>query len=103
MSRRKRNQLTQQAEVRRGRRALIYTRVSTEEQAQNAHSLIEQEHLLVEWCARENYEVVGRHVDAGFSARSLKRPAFQQMVDRLMRWSSIHSAEVSGTSLNKKV
>jgi site-specific DNA recombinase len=82
MSRRKRHQLAQQTEVQRARRALIYTRVSTEEQAQNAHSLIEQEHLLIEWCARENYEVVGRHVDAGFSARSLKRPAFQQMVDR---------------------
>jgi site-specific DNA recombinase len=82
MSRRRRQQqaLLAESDAGRSRRALIYTRVSTEEQAKNAHSLMEQEHLLTAWCERENYVIVGKYQDAGFSAKSLKRPAFQNLL-----------------------
>jgi site-specific DNA recombinase len=64
------------------KKALIYSRVSTEEQAQNAHSMIEQERLLRDYCEQNGLVVVGHHSDAGFSASSLKRPGFQAMLDR---------------------
>jgi site-specific DNA recombinase len=86
MSRRKRQYQAQQAKAAAGLplRVLTYTRVSTEEQAKNVHSLMEQDHLLTTWCDGKGYQIVGRHQDAGFSAKSLKRPAFQQLLDRAL-------------------
>jgi site-specific DNA recombinase len=86
MSRRRREQHAQLANAASGQplRVLTYTRVSTEEQAKNAHSLMEQDHLLTTWCHGKGYEIVGRHQDGGLSAKSLKRPAFQQLLDRAL-------------------
>jgi site-specific DNA recombinase len=96
MSRRRREQQAKLAKAASGQplRVLTYTRVSTEEQAKNAHSLMEQDHLLTTWCDRKGYEIVGKHQDRGFSAKSLKRPAFQQLLDRALDPSARISAIV---------
>jgi site-specific DNA recombinase len=42
------------------RRAILYTRVSTDEQARSGYSLAQQLEALREYAAREGYEVVRR-------------------------------------------
>lgn len=62
-------------------RAAIYTRVSTEGQAEEGYSLDSQERLARERCSREGWEVVGVYTDAGISGKDVQhRPAFQRLV-----------------------
>lgn len=60
-------------------RAVIYIRVSTKDQATNL-SLPTQERECREVCRRNGWEVVRVFVDAGQSAKSTDRAAFQQML-----------------------
>lgn len=62
------------------KRAALYVRVSTEEQAREGVSIDAQLKALLEFCADNQYEVVDRFIDAGESARTDKRPEFQRMV-----------------------
>lgn len=64
------------------RRVVIYTRVSTEMQEQDGYSLEEQERLCraaVESKGRE-WEYVRTYCDAGFSGKTVDRPALQEML-----------------------
>lgn len=61
-------------------RAALYVRVSTDEQATEGLSLDAQARLLREYCAAQGYEEYGLYTDAGESARTDKRPAFQEMI-----------------------
>lgn len=67
------------------RRAVAYIRVSTEEQAEDGMSLDTQEADLRRAAAREGFEIVEILRDEGVSAfkKSLKRPAFNEMMERL--------------------
>jgi site-specific DNA recombinase len=65
-----------------GRRAAIYVRVSSEEQAAG-YSLAAQERAVVTYCTQQGWELVSRYYEPGKSARTddeRKRPAFQQML-----------------------
>ncbi|MCZ6594729.1 MAG: recombinase family protein, partial [Bacteroidetes bacterium] len=64
------------------RKAVIYTRVSTEEQKENGFSLQEQEARLKRYCQREDIEVVAHYQD-DHSAKNFNRPAFQKMLTDL--------------------
>jgi site-specific DNA recombinase len=70
----KKRQLREQPPV-----ALLYLRVSTKEQLQNL-SMEVQEGRCREWCDRQGYEVAGVFHDDGVSARTVQRPAFQEML-----------------------
>src|SRR4051794_13942520 len=70
----KKRQLREQPPV-----ALLYLRVSTKEQLQNL-SMEVQEGRCREWCDRQGYEVAGVFHDDGVSARTVRRPAFQEML-----------------------
>ena len=59
----------------------IYIRVSTEDQAREGFSLGEQEERLKEFCKFKRYEIFKVYKDAGISAKSDKRPAYQEMLD----------------------
>jgi site-specific DNA recombinase len=59
--------------------AVIYTRVSSAEQVEN-YSLGTQLKGCRDYCAREGLEVEHEFEDAGYSAKSADRPAFQEMV-----------------------
>src|ERR1700736_6923677 len=58
----------------RMQKAVIYTRVSTDEQAKNGLSLKGQEDAAREYCKREGIEVAEIFCDAGESAKTANRP-----------------------------
>src|SRR5690606_21243200 len=64
------------------RRALLYTRVSTQDQADHGYSLRDQEARLRAWCAREGIEVAGHYQD-DHSAKTFERPAWAQLLARV--------------------
>lgn len=66
--------------MREGKKALIYTRVSTEMQVEG-FSLEGQLNELISWCAYEKMEVVGIYEEKGKSGKSIEgRPKFQEML-----------------------
>ena len=54
-------------------RAILYARVSTEEQARSGYSLAQQLEALREYVASEGYEVFEEVTDPGQSGASLER------------------------------
>lgn len=58
----------------------IYTRVSTIDQAQEGHSLEEQESRIRKMCEAKDYQVYKVYTDAGISAKDTNRPAYQTMI-----------------------
>lgn len=58
----------------------LYVRVSTEDQARHGVSLEAQERALENYCQMYNYQVYKIYKDAGKSAKSLKRPALDQLL-----------------------
>ena len=69
----------------RPKTAVIYTRVSTEEQAEHGFSLAHQEDLLRRECARKGIQILEHFQDDGYSAKDFKRPAFQELIAYLKR------------------
>jgi len=54
------------------KRAIIYTRVSTDEQAEKGYSLIVQEETLRRECGRLGIEVAEHFQDDGYSAKKFQ-------------------------------
>ena len=67
------------APVQRTPRAVIYTRVSTEEQTANL-SLATQGEKCRAYCVENGFEIVQTFVDGGRSAKTTQRDAFQKMI-----------------------
>ncbi len=63
-------------------KAVIYTRVSTEDQKENGFSLQDQEARLRKYCRKEQIEIVAHYQD-DHSAKNFNRPKFQQMLTDL--------------------
>src|SRR5215212_2628955 len=63
------------------KRAILYGRVSTLEQARSGFSLAQQLEALREYAAREGYEVLEEVVDPGQSGASLERPGMDRVRD----------------------
>src|ERR687895_2933640 len=63
------------------KRAILYARVSTEEQAKKGYSLAQQLEALREYALREGYEVLEEVTDAGQSGASLERPGMDCVRD----------------------
>jgi site-specific DNA recombinase len=63
------------------KRAILYARVSTEEQARNGYSLTQQLEALRGYTAREGYEVLEEVTDPGQSGASLGRPGMDRVRD----------------------
>ena len=61
------------------KRAVLYTRVSTREQAEHGYSLRQQLEALREYASREGYEVLEEVEDAGISGVSLERPGLDRV------------------------
>src|SRR3954470_3248577 len=63
------------------KRAILYTRVSTDEQARSGYSLAQQLEALREYAGREGYEVLEEVTDPGQSGASLERPGMDRVRD----------------------
>ena len=63
------------------KRAILYARVSTDEQARSGYSLAQQIEALREYAAREGYEVLEEVRDPGQSGASLERPGMDWVRD----------------------
>src|SRR3712207_1379717 len=61
--------------------AILYARVSTDEQARSGYSLAQQLEALREYAAREGYEVLDEVSDPGQSGASLERPGMDRVRD----------------------
>ena len=63
------------------RKAILYARVSTDEQARSGYSLAQQIQALREYATREGYEVLEEVTDPGQSGASLERPGMDRVGD----------------------
>ena len=65
------------------RRAALYIRVSTEEQARKGYSLPAQKEDLEEYARKNGYAIAGYYIDEGKSARKkyTKRKEFMRMLE----------------------
>ena len=63
------------------KRAILYARVSTDEQARSGYSLAQQIEALRDYAASEGYEVLEEVQDAGQSGASLERPGMDRVRD----------------------
>ena len=63
------------------KRAILYARVSTDEQARSGYSLAQQLETLREYANREGYEVLEEVADPGQSGASLERPGMDRVRD----------------------
>jgi site-specific DNA recombinase len=63
------------------KKAILYTRVSTDEQARSGYSLAQQLETLRDYAIREGYEVLEEVADPGQSGASLERPGMDRVRD----------------------
>src|SRR5438270_10285029 len=61
--------------------AVIYTRVSTEEQAQAGTSLDSQRTACLDFCRHHGFSVLRTFVEKGESAKTADRPALKQLLE----------------------
>lgn len=62
------------------KRAAVYLRVSTEEQARGGFSLQAQEKSCAAYAASQRWDVVGVYADEGYSGKDLRRPQLQRLL-----------------------
>ena len=67
----------------------IYTRVSTEEQAEGGFSLDYQLEKLRAFCVARDFNIVGEYIEAGESGRTIKRPEYQRMMQDIDKWDGL--------------
>src|SRR3712207_3223648 len=63
------------------KRAILYARVSTDEQARTGYSLAQQLEALRDYAAREGLQVLEEVADPGQSGASLERPGMDRVRD----------------------
>jgi site-specific DNA recombinase len=63
--------------------AVGYIRVSTADQAESGLSLAHQESKIRAYCAALDIELAEIYTDAGYSAKSLNRPAMQEVIQQI--------------------
>lgn len=62
------------------KRAALYIRVSTQEQAQEGYSIGAQKERLVAYCKAHDWIISDIYVDGGFSGSNLNRPGIQKLM-----------------------
>ena len=77
------------------KRACVYTRVSTAEQANEGYSLEEQDRKCQAAIVSKGWEYVGTYSDPGVTGRSMNRPGLQQML------SDIRSGKIQAVVIYK--
>ncbi len=83
-------------------RAAIYTRVSTDEQAQEGFSLDAQKEMLFNYCLAQGWTVYKTYVDDGHSGRTVKRPAYIEMMSEMPEWDVMLVAKMDRIHRNSR-
>lgn len=78
-------------------KALVYCRVSTEEQAEKGHSLETQEKFCREFAKRNSYTVTHVYRDDGKSGKKLQRPALQALIAQIQEKKNVQAVIVQET------
>ncbi len=68
------------------KRAAIYIRVSTQEQAQEGYSVGEQRERLIAYCKAHDWLISEVYVDGGYTGSNLKRPGIQKLMQETDRF-----------------
>lgn len=68
------------------KRAAIYVRVSTDEQAAEGYSLDAQKAILEDLCLADDYDIADIYADDGYSGRNVKRPEYRRMMSDIDKW-----------------
>lgn len=66
-------------------RAVLYARVSTEEQAEEGYSLAAQLDVMRAYCDVQDMVIVEEILDDGYSGTNIRRPGYQRLFDPLFR------------------
>ncbi len=83
-------------------RVAVYLRVSTTEQAKEGYSLSAQLERLRNYCRAREWGVAREYVDDGYSGRSIKRPAYKQMMAEKDEWDMILVMKMDRIHRNSK-
>lgn len=67
------------------KKACVYTRVSTAEQANEGYSIEEQERMCKAGIESKGWEYAGTFSDPGISGRTMNRPGLQEMFDAIKK------------------
>lgn len=62
------------------KRAALYIRVSTLEQAQEGYSVGEQRERLIAYCKAQDWLIADIYVDGGYTGSNLNRPGIQKLI-----------------------
>lgn len=65
------------------KKAAVYTRVSTNEQANEGYSIEEQERMCKAAIVSKGWEYIGTFTDPGISGRTMNRPGLQDMIAKI--------------------
>lgn len=71
------------------KKAALYVRVSTQEQANEGYSIDAQKEKLISYCKLYDYNIYNIYVDAGYSGSSLNRPAISQLIENLDKFDCV--------------
>ncbi|TQW85092.1 recombinase family protein, partial [Clostridioides difficile] len=63
------------------KRVALYIRVSTEEQVLHGDSIRTQTEALEQYSKDNNFIIVDKYIDEGYSATNLKRPNLKRMIE----------------------
>lgn len=83
-------------------RAALYTRVSTEEQANEGYSLDAQMRRLEAYCEYENWQIAGRYREEGESGRNANRPEYRRMMSEKDGWDVVLVLKMDRIHRNSK-
>jgi len=80
----------------------LYTRVSTEEQAERGLSLSGQMKTLRSHCENKGWTVTGEYVDDGYTGRNTRRPQYTMMLQDIQKWDGILVLKMDRIHRNSK-
>ncbi len=84
------------------KRAALYTRVSTEDQAKEGFSLDAQLDKLRAYCKARDWDIAGEYIDDGYSGRNTKRPAYRRLLKDIDKWDTLLVIKMDRIHRNSK-
>jgi len=84
------------------RKAALYTRVSTEDQAKEGFSLDAQLEKLKAYCTARDWEIADTYIDDGYSGRNIRRPAYTRLIENMDSWDTLLVIKMDRIHRNSK-